>query len=106
MGQKDSTTNFASESPFLKLLFETKPMDSSADSRVVLHLEPLEVVYLPSSFRRITEFIAVPNELSSLNDVAAAAAATAGYLQEQTTASLMYAVGKVVSLFDIKMDIE
>ena len=92
LGHRDMGTQ-RTQKAFFALSFETNPLDSKVDTRVRLALQPLEVVYLPDVLERVLEFAAVPAELSALDDVASAAAATAHQWQQQTSTGLMYAIG-------------
>lgn len=79
------------EAPFFRVHFETNPLDRSADSVVNMTVQPVEMVYRPTTVARLSAFFAPPAGLA-LEDVTNAASKRAYAMAEQTTTGLKYAV--------------
>jgi vacuolar protein sorting-associated protein 13A/C len=104
-GTSDETDKHVDDSLF-HLVFETNPLDESADTAVTLTLKSIEVIYNPKFIVEIARFFEPPERhMESIGALLETAGATVEEIRQQTRAGLEFALEEhktVNAKFDIQ----
>ncbi|XP_060085097.1 intermembrane lipid transfer protein VPS13D-like [Ylistrum balloti] len=100
------------EEKIFQLMYEKNPANTNANYRVKIETKPLDIVYNPSTIRKIREFFSTKNmgtSRSSQLRLTAAARRQYEFLKEQTKAELKQTLDQILEgdekRWDIKLDI-
>ncbi|KAI5632189.1 repeating coiled region of VPS13 domain-containing protein [Phthorimaea operculella] len=88
----------------LNIMFETNPLDQSADQRVKVAARPLQIVYDAQTVIRIVEVFKPPEESTALTQLQAAAGNKLSDLKEKSALGMQYAVHQH-TFIDLDVDV-
>uniref|UniRef100_A0A8C5F4Z8 Vacuolar protein sorting 13 homolog A n=1 Tax=Gadus morhua TaxID=8049 RepID=A0A8C5F4Z8_GADMO len=83
--------SMATATPLLSFLFETNPMDQSADQRLRVESQPLEIIYDASTVNSMSAFFMPPDDLQ-LDELTNATLMKLEQFRDRTSTGLMYVI--------------
>lgn len=107
--EQDATEKQEDNDSLFHLLFENKPLDESADTKVFLKLKSLEFIHNPKFVVEIAKFFKPPErQMESIGALLQTAGATVEEIRQQTRAGLEFALEEHKTInanFDIQAPI-
>ncbi|XP_041111906.1 vacuolar protein sorting-associated protein 13A isoform X1 [Polyodon spathula] len=91
------------KNPLLSLLFETNPLDGSADQRLRVESQPLEIVYDAVTVNSLSEFFMPPQDLQ-LEELTSATLMKLEEFRDRTSTGLMYVI-ETQKILDLKINL-
>nr|XP_015222054.1 PREDICTED: vacuolar protein sorting-associated protein 13A [Lepisosteus oculatus] len=100
-----SSRNVALENknPLLSVMFETNPVDESADQRLRIESQPLEIVYDALTVNSMSDFFRPPEELQ-LDELTSATLMKLEQFRDRTSTGLMYVI-ETQKVLDLKINL-
>ncbi|KIX05154.1 uncharacterized protein Z518_06026 [Rhinocladiella mackenziei CBS 650.93] len=90
---EDATERQETEDSLFHLIFENRPLDESADTKVLLKLKSLEFIHNPKFVVEIAKFFKPPErQMESIGALLETAGATVEEIRQQTRAGLEFAL--------------
>ncbi|RXM33331.1 Vacuolar protein sorting-associated protein 13A [Acipenser ruthenus] len=91
------------KNPLLSLQFETNPLDGSADQRLRVEAQPLEIVYDAVTVNSLSEFFMPPQDLQ-LEELTSATLMKLEEFRDRTSTGLMYVI-ETQKILDLKINL-
>ncbi|RXM32961.1 Vacuolar protein sorting-associated protein 13A [Acipenser ruthenus] len=91
------------KNPLLSLLFETNPLDGSADQRLRVEAQPLEIVYDAVTVNSLSEFFMPPQDMQ-LEELTSATLMKLEEFRDRTSTGLMYVI-ETQKILDLKINL-
>ncbi|KAL0979681.1 hypothetical protein UPYG_G00188180 [Umbra pygmaea] len=89
--------------PLLDILFETNPLDASADQRLCVRSQPLEIIYDAVTVNSMSAFFSPPDDLQ-LDDLTNATLMKLEQFRDRTSTGLMYVI-ETQKVLDLNIDL-
>ncbi|CAL1615509.1 unnamed protein product [Knipowitschia caucasica] len=93
----------AAETPLLNFLFETNPLDQSANQRLYVDSQPLEIIYDATTVNKMAAFFRTPEGLE-LDELTNATLMKLEQFRDRTATGLMYVIETQKTL-DLKVNL-
>ncbi|XP_078809182.1 intermembrane lipid transfer protein VPS13A isoform X3 [Oryzias latipes] len=89
--------------PLLIILFETNPLDESADQRFHVSSQPLEIIYDALTVNSVSEFFRLPDDVQ-LNEFTKATLMKLEQFKDRTATGLLYVI-ETQKVLDLKVNL-
>ncbi|XP_040272989.1 LOW QUALITY PROTEIN: vacuolar protein sorting-associated protein 13A [Bufo bufo] len=87
----------------LSLMFETNPLDESADQRLIVDSQPLEIIYDAKTINSLVDFFRPPKEVH-LEQLTSATLNKLEEFRDKTSTGLLYVI-ETQKVLDLKIDL-
>ncbi|XP_063769904.1 intermembrane lipid transfer protein VPS13A [Pseudophryne corroboree] len=87
----------------LSLMFETNPLDESADQRLIVDSQPLEIIYDATTINSLVDFFRPPQNVH-LEQITSATLTKLEEFRDKTSTGLLYVI-ETQKVLDLKIDL-